>query len=422
MSKEIKVELICIGDELLNGRVSDVNGPFLAKFLYQKGLSLTNITICGDSLAQIQQTTEMAISRSQLVFITGGLGPTEDDRTKHCMAKIFKQECIVTELAEKITKDNYSRYGKEWQKGQNHYDMVPEHFIPQINHNGLAPGLIFTQQSPLGIQKILLAPGVPREFQNMVEKVFLPELLKEELCPDIANQQIIVKTHGIPEEKIYNECYPNLWKDFSQFGKVSSLPQSTGVNIVISLFNYSDFEKSLNSIKKYISNTPLSDYVWQYGDMSLAELIIERCEKKNQTISFSESCTGGLSSSKITDISGSSNVFLGSFVTYNNQLKIDLLHVKENSLKRYGAVSEEVALEMAIGALEKTSSDYSISWSGIAGPNGGTKDKPIGTLALGWAVKNGPSGSMMHFSNGSRQQLKNRFSEIGLMKLLKLII
>ena len=422
MSKEIKIELICIGDELLNGRVSDINGPFLAKFLYQKGLCLSNITICGDSLAEIQQATDIAINRSQIIFTTGGLGPTEDDRTKQSMATIFKKKLIATNEALTITKNNYIRYGKHWEEGQNHYNFVPENFKPQINYNGLAPGLIFTQDSAQGRQKLLMAPGVPREFQTMVKKVFLAELIKENLCPNQSNQQIIIKTHGVAEEKIFKQYYPNLWNDFSKFGKVCSLPQRSGVNIIISLYDNYDYQTTLTKVKGSIATTELDQYVWQYGDLSLPELIIEKCTKLNKTIAFSESCTGGLSSSKITDISGSSKVFLGGLITYENQLKIDLVNVNKSTLDKHGAVSEEVALEMALGTLNKTSSDFAISWSGIAGPTGGTEDKPIGTLALGWAVKGGHSGSLLHYSKGNRLQLKNRFSEIGLMKLLNLII
>ncbi|MBT7610506.1 MAG: nicotinamide-nucleotide amidohydrolase family protein [Bacteriovoracaceae bacterium] len=421
MSKELKVELIIIGDEILNGRVSDLNGPFLAQTLFKKGLLLNNITICGDSYKEIENTINHSINRSQLIFITGGLGPTEDDKTKQCLAKIFNKKLIASEAGEKVTKENYSRYGKEWILGQNNYNFIPEDFVPQQNFNGLAPGLIYTIKEKGKVQKLLIAPGVPREFQIMLEKVFLPELINEKICPDLAKKQVVIKTQGIPEEQIFTEAYPSLWNDFSVYGKVSSLPQISGVNIIVSLFDDIHYENALKAMQALVAETQLNEHVWQYGDLSLPELIVKKCTEKSITFSFSESCTGGLSSSKITNVPGSSSVFEGGFITYSNNLKTKYLNVKDETLKAYGAVSEQTALEMAEGTLKSLNTDIAISWSGIAGPGGGTLERPIGTLALGWACKNGISGSNIQQSNGTRFQLKNRFSEIGLRKLLSII-
>jgi nicotinamide-nucleotide amidase len=421
LSTEIRIELIIIGDEILNGRISDLNGPYLAKTLMQKGLILNNISVCGDSFKEIDQAVQYALARSRIIFITGGLGPTKDDITKTSMAKIFNKEMLKSKDAEHITIENYERYGKEWFPGQNHYNFIPTDFIPTQNFNGLAPGLIYVQESQLGAQHILLAPGVPKEFQQMLKEIFIPMLIKRNLCPDISKEQVVIKTSGIPEEKIFKEIYPKLWNDFSIYGRISSLPQRTGVNIIVSLHEDQNYDTVLSQIKNLILKNPLKDYVWQYGDLSLPELIIKKARDKNITFAFAESCTGGLSSSKITDVSGSSDVFIGGFITYSNELKVKSLDVSDQTLKKFGSVSEETVLEMAIGTLKKSNCDIAISWSGIAGPLGGTKEKPIGTLSLGWVSKDGESGTCIYHFKGDRLQLKNRFSDQGLMKLLSLI-
>ena len=434
MGMILRIELIIIGDELLNGRISDLNGVFLAKFLHKRGIELSNITVCQDSKESIQEAIQIAINRSHIILTTGGLGPTEDDRSKMVMSEIFEKKISKNDLAEKITIDNYQRYGRQWIIDQNHYDKVPEDFNPLPNLNGLAPGLSYQIPNKSKKQWLFMAPGVPKEFYNMLENTFFPFIaeeygLKNNLNEDSEFRQIAIRTFGVPEEKIFNQIAPNLWDDLSQIGKVSSLPQSTGVNIIISL-DYSQYEETkffdlktiyhekLQQVKSLVNKTDLKNSVWQFGDLSLAEKIIQLCQKKNLTFAFAESCTGGLASSKITDVPGSSESFLASYVTYSNEQKIKTLNVKESSIEKFGAVSIEVVEEMATSALKLTKCDYSIAWSGIAGPGGGSIEKPIGTLALSWAQKGMKPESTIIHSTGDRLSLKNRFADIGLLKLL----
>ena len=173
-------------------------------------------------------------------------------------------------------------------------------------------------------------------------------------------------------------------------------------------------------IRKIISKTELEPYIWQWGDLSLEELIIKTCIEKKITFSFSESCTGGFAGHRITNISGCSSCYLGSAVTYANEAKIAFLDVQEQTLKENGAVSIQTAKEMANGALKKFNSHIAISWTGIAGPNGGTKEKPVGSLALGWSSSNGHHDAEIVQYTGDRKWLKKRFSEKGLFKLLKI--
>ncbi|MCO4795159.1 MAG: nicotinamide-nucleotide amidohydrolase family protein [Bacteriovoracaceae bacterium] len=412
----MKVEFIGIGSELLYGRVSDSNGPWLASFCSEYGFELQGITICNDTKESITEVVMRGLNRSDILFISGGLGPTEDDMTKKVLSEIFKEKVEQSVIAEKIVASNYERLNKSWTPDWNHYHFIPTHFIPFDNPKGLAPGLGYKTENSM----LFCAPGVPKEFRSMVKDVFFPYIVEKTSFKAVTKKQITVRTHSVPEEVIFNELAPNLWKDLSKVGSLSSLPQTMGIDLVLTLPSDSNFENSLEEVKNIINKTELHKNVWQWGNISLEEFIIQTFNNQNLTFSFAESCTGGLSGHRMTDVPGSSSSFLGSCVTYSNSSKNSILNVPNKLIDQFGAVSTEVAKEMANGGLKKFDSDISISWSGIAGPTGGTKSKPVGTLALGWATKDGISGSEIFNYNGNRDWLKKRFSEKGLFKLLEL--
>jgi nicotinamide-nucleotide amidase len=226
---------------------------------------------------------------------------------------------------------------------------------------------------------------------------------------------------GVAEEKIFFELCPTLWSDLEKFGKVSSLPHTIGIDIVVSYHgDLSGHKKTEEEIKKLIQNSALATHVWQYGNRAVNEMVLELATALKSTFSFAESCTGGLVASKMTDLSGSSAVFMGGAVTYANEAKINLLGVKFETLENFGAVSIEVATEMAIGALQKFKTDYAVSISGIAGPTGGSIDKPVGTVVIGFATKN-KSGARKFLFPGDRIRRKERFSDMALLTLLELM-
>lgn len=412
----MKTEFIGIGSELLYGRVQDTNGYWLASWLHKKGITLQAISLCRDDKEELLDTLKRAMERSDLIILSGGLGPTEDDVTKNILADHFAKKINPSDKATEIVSENYKRYGKEWKPEWNHYHHIPEDFEVFDNPKGLAPGLGFKTKGKV----ILCAPGVPKEFRAMVEEAFLPWLLSQTSFETKETEQIVIRTHGVPEEMIFNKLAKDLWNDLSQFGSLSSLPQVLGIDLVLTLPHGSNKSEIENKIKEIISKTELESYVWQWGDLSLEELIVKTCNEKGITFSFAESCTGGFSSHRLTNISGCSASYLGSAVTYANEAKMNFLSVKKETLKEHGAVSVQTAEEMAEGAQKKFKADIAISWTGIAGPSGGTKEKPVGTLAVGWSSSNGHRGAEMVQYTGDRDWLKKRFSEKGLFKLLKI--
>lgn len=418
MTESLSVSMIIIGDEILNGRTTDLNGTWLTKYLFKRGLQLKAMRFIRDDVDEINNALTASLKDSDIVITSGGIGPTLDDKTKNTLANYFGKKIVESAEVANIVTENYIRFGRTWTKESNHYHFFPEDFVATPNPKGLAPGITYFSPE----KKLIMAgPGVPREFTEIVEQEFFP-LIKKHFSERFEdNFQTVIRTQGVPEEKIFFELCPTLWKDLENFGKVSSLPHTIGIDIVISY--HGDAQSHLvtqQKIKDLIMSTPLKDNVWQWGNVAIAELVFDKAKNKKCTFAFAESCTGGLTSSKITDLPGSSAVFHGGIISYDNSIKERVLKVKSQTLKDFGAVSIEVATEMAIGARELLKVDYAVSISGIAGPTGGTPEKPKGTVAIGFASKD-KSGAHLYLFPGDRIRLKDRFSDKALLTLLELM-
>lgn len=412
----MNISVIIIGDEILNGRTRDLNASWLSKYLFKNGINITSIRFIRDNVDEINQALKATLLESDVVITSGGIGSTIDDKTKNTIAHYFKKDIIERADVKLIVEKNYERFNRPWNPLLNHYHFFPEDFIATNNPKGLAPGIVYFDS--LNSKLVMSAPGVPNEFQAMVAEEFYPIIKKTFGNRVKENKQTIIRTQGIPEEKIFNELCPTLWKDLEFFGKVSSLPHTIGIDIIVS---YQCEENHQNAIKQLIEKSPLAEYVWHWGAESLPEIILKKAREKKISFSFAESCTGGLTSSKITDLSGSSEVFMGGVVTYSNDAKENILGVDKKTLNKFGAVSTETAIEMAIGAREKFNTDLAVSITGIAGPTGGSPEKPIGTVVIGFATKT-TSGASTFLMPGDRLRKKERFSDKALLILLVQII
>ena len=419
MLDSLNVSMIVIGDEILNGRTTDLNGSWLSKYLFKKGLNLSSLRFIRDDKTEINNALLACLEFSDIVITSGGIGPTLDDKTKNCLADYFGKKIIERQDVADIVTQNYIQFGRSWMPGHNHYHFFPDDFIATNNPKGLAPGIVYFDESNKKL--IMSGPGVPREFSEIVELEFYP-LIKKFFGNRLReNYQTVIRTSSIPEEKIFFELCPTLWQDLESFGKVSSLPHTIGIDIVVSYHgNAKVHEENQKNIKALIGKSALAEHVWQYGNKSIIELVLEKALELNKTFSFAESCTGGLTSSKITDVSGSSKVFMGGVVSYSNEAKVNLLAVKEETLEKFGAVSEEVAREMALGARSRFKTDFAVSLTGIAGPTGGTAEKPIGLVVIGFASKKKCGAKKFQF-HGDRIRKKERFSDMALLVLLELM-
>jgi nicotinamide-nucleotide amidase len=256
---------------------------------------------------------------------------------------------------------------------------------------------------------------VPKEFQALLTKHFSNLILP--LFPAQKNLALLnFRTWGVPEEKIFTELDPNLWRDLEKYGAVSSLPHVMGVDIGVTLTDSSN--EKIDAVKAIMQRSKVWSHVWSEGFSSLEEVIIREAKAKRLTIGFAESCTGGLCAHRLTNVSGSSEVFWGSVVSYDNSVKENIIDVNSESLKAHGAVSLKVAEEMALGTHKKLKTDLVVALTGIAGPGGGSIEKPVGTVCLGIASQRGVKSERFTFK-GDRETLKMRFSQIAFFKLLQ---
>ncbi len=407
-----KFALITIGDELLKGIISDKNGSWLGKRLTELGIGLGYQSVIGDDSILIHEQIRNLSETFDVIILSGGLGPTQDDITKHSLASLYESKITKNIDVYKMVDSHYKRVGKDFKNELNEYDLFPEFFTPLKNPAGLAPGLFYKDEKSK--TKIFALPGVPREFQEMFNQSVLPLLENDK---KITTERLLIRTFKVPEEKIFGVIDTTLWEKLSAFGKISSLPHIMGVDIGVDFFEHINWSESKEKIKLLLKDSPLLPHIWSIGSESLEQKIINLAKIKNLTIGFCESCTGGLTSSQITNIAGSSSVFMGSVISYSNDIKIKILNVNPQTLSEYGAVSEQCAIEMAIGGKKVLGVDYCVSFTGIAGPDGGTKEKPVGTIGIGIAGPDGTSSEVFHLK-GDRIQLKERFMKQGLHLLL----
>lgn len=413
----MNVELIIIASEILNGKILDLNTQWLAQFLLKNGIKLKLVTTIEDDPNEMYSAFKNAYERSDTVITSGGLGPTKDDLTKNIFSKFFNLKISRSQMAYDVVLKNYERFNREFIEEKSDYANVPELAVVYNNPSGMAPGLSYF----LNQKYFAILPGVPNEFQSMFEFEIFPHIQKLFFKQNKFYKLVTVKTKMLPESKIFSEIALGLWEKLEGYGQVSSLPHILGVDIgvQISADSESELKNKEEDVLNTILMTPLKNHIWHIGNLSLEEVIIKEATEKKITIGTAESCTGGLVSSRLTNISNSSAVFIGGIVSYSNQLKITLLNVLDTTLNKFGAVSKETVMEMSSGAKEKLGVNIAISLSGIAGPTGGTKEKPVGTLCLGWISKdNQPKAETFNLA-GDRVKLKERFSQIALYKLLE---
>lgn len=408
-------DLIIIGNELLNGKIQDLNTQTLAKSLLKKGIKLRKAHIVMDGTEDFGEIIDNIQKKSQYLFISGGLGPTLDDVTKNMLAEYFDFEIVENHKAYEIAKFHYHRGGREYDKELIHYHQLPHEFTPIHNPVGYAPGIHYATES----FKVFALPGVPSELEGMLEHVIIPEYIDD---GEFIIENITYKTWGVPEAKIFGELCPGLWQKLEAFGMVASLPHITGVDIGVSVTtnSHDELTKIKKKIHKIIMDSNIADNIWHIGNESIEEVIITEAKAKNLKIGFAESCTGGLCGSRITDVSGSSSVFWGSIVSYSNDVKMKTLEVTAETLKNHGAVSEQTAKEMASGVLKEMQVDIAVTTTGIAGPGGGSAEKPVGTVGIGVAYKDICKAKIFN-PKGNRKVLKRKFSDLAMMNLLRAI-
>lgn len=410
----MKIGLLIIGSEVLDGKISDLNTRFLSEYLRKNHFELMLQLTVKDNQTDIHQGLKFISNHCDVIVTSGGLGPTRDDLTKEMIASFFSKPISFSEAAQKVAETNYSRLNRPYPGKDHPYSLLPEGFLALNNCCGFAPGLY----AKFPEKVIFSAPGVPKEFQMMVNDYF-PSLIFSQNPDNGLIEVVNFRTRRVPEEKIFSEVDPELWDKLEAFGDVSSLPVLFGVDIGVKI--RAQTEEELQEKKQNVLTTfkksPAHSHLWHIGNEPLEEVIIKLGVKKKATFGFAESATGGLCSHRITSVSGSGDAFTGSVVSYDSKVKAHTLGVEQTSIDTYGVVSLEVAKEMARGLARELKVSIAISITGYAGPTGGTADKPVGTVCIGAYLNGEASAEKFQFS-GDREQLKARFAQAALMTLL----
>ncbi|MGQ9617732.1 MAG: competence/damage-inducible protein A [Candidatus Aminicenantia bacterium] len=409
----MRAEFIGIGSELLTYLKPETNSVYISQRLEEVGIRLAFKTICGDHEEDIISVLKTAGSRVQLIIITGGLGPTDDDLTRQAVSKFLGRRLIFKEdIVERIA-GRYRMRGREMPEINIRQGFVIEGAEVIPNPVGTAPGMWIEENS----FKMVVLPGPPSEMIPMFDSYVLPKL--RELSPYFMSREIL-KVAGLTETEVD-----------SKISEISMKAKNTSVSIlaspgIIEIHILSMSKKSVEEAFEWMEDTKnrikevLGENIFSEGE-SLEEIIGRFLKVRGETLAVAESCTGGLLSSKITDIPGSSDYYERGFIVYSNLSKIEELGVPEDIIKKEGAVSQQVAKIMARRVREISKTTYGIGITGIAGPTGGSEDKPVGTvhIAVSW------EGGEIHTKNyffGTRDQIKIQSSVKALDMLRRLIL
>ncbi len=399
----MKAELITIGDEILLGKVINTHTAYIGEKLGRIGVRLSQQIAVPDDREVLAEVLRQSLERCDVVITTGGLGPTRDDPTKSVLAELFH-----TRLArdEAVLKDLRERYGEDLPPVVLTQAEVPETAFVIPNSVGTAPGFIFEE----GEKKVVALPGPPNELKPMFESVVIPDL--EASLGDELFVEKVFRTIGIREAEI-EERVGNVLQEIPglSYGLVAH-PYQVDIRLFCMCATREEGERILRQGEKVV-NDQFGRAIFTRDDRSLEEVVGEMLRAGRKRIALAESCTGGLMSKRITDISGSSDYFEGAFVSYSNRWKEKLLGVSKQTLLAHGAVSEQTAREMADNVREKAGTDIGLGVTGIAGPTGGTKEKPVGLVYM--AISDGEKTRARKFNfRGDREWVRYRASQAAL--------
>ena len=426
----MKAEIITIGDELLIGQVVDTNSAWMAERLNEVGIALHQITSVHDDRQHILTAIEEAFSRADIVLTTGGLGPTKDDITKHVMCEYFHTTLVEDPRVREHIHILYQERPDVLNRLTATQWMVPACASILPNRVGSAPIMVFEKEakgeSLKAKGKVLIAmPGVPHEMQIAMTEQVIPYIRLKAKGDEARGErleagEIIHKTmllSGIPESSLAIRIEE--WENaLPSYMHLAYLPKDGMIRLRLSSYGEATAEEMNQQIE--LLRPLISDYLLATEDLPLETILGTLLKQHGQTISTAESCTGGRLAAALNAQSGSSAYYMGSVVAYDNSIKEQVLGVKHTTLEEYGAVSEQTVREMAEGVRALMHTDYAIATSGIAGPTGGTEDKPVGTVWIAWATPNGTYAKCFRLGT-LREQITQRAVTTALVHLIRII-
>jgi len=399
----MRIGIITTVDEIITGITADKNFNWASGVLAENGFDVTLQISVGDNIQEIIEAFGFCMKKCDAVIISGGLGPTPDDLTSEAASMFFGTKLQINELALKMVENRFTHRGREMKEIHNKQALLPVGSEAMENKCGTAPGFYFDNEGTI----FFFLPGVPKEYKEMLLDSVLPHLKKRFERSKIFGTRV-VKTFGLKESEVTEKLESINFEDIN-IGYRATYPE-----VHIRLSTYAGTKRLLDKklteavgrVREFVG-----DYVFSTSDETMEEVVGKLLRDRNQTISTAESCTGGLLSNRITNVPGSSDYFLRGYVTYSNEAKIEDLGVDKKLIDKFGAVSTEVVEQMAKGARERSGSSIGIGISGIAGPGGGTVEKPVGTVYIGLSHESGRIFSQRFNFYGNREEIKIITSE-----------
>lgn len=407
----MKIELVTIGDELLLGFTIDTNAAWLARELSAIGVEIVRRSTVGDDANQIVDAVRAALERTGAVITTGGLGPTSDDITKSAIAGLFGRKMRFDERIFAGIKARWESRNLPGPLPESNRTQaeVPEGAEILKNQNGTAPGIWIAETG----RWVAMLPGVPREMRGIFENELLPRLRK--LAPDAGVvRSLTLRTTGIPESSIADKIAP-VASELTDI-RLAYLPGVDGVDLRLTLREKS-FEAADQRLRTAAMKLrePIQRYVYGENSDDLAAVVLEKLRSQKLKLAIVESCTGGMLGARITAIAGSSDVFVGGTIAYDNAVKKKELDVAQSDIDQFGAVSEQVATAMARGVSARFGAGIAVAVTGVAGPGGGTDAKPVGFV---WIAVHGPKSKAQSFRfGGDRDEIRRRAAQAALAML-----
>ena len=403
------VDLVTVGTELLLGETVDTNAARLGRALAGQGFPIGHHATVADSDLDIRRAVEAALGRSQVVIVTGGLGPTRDDITRDAVATLLARPLAFDAAVWQGLVERLAGTGRTPSESNRVQAMVPAGGVVLPNRRGTAPGLWIDDERGL----VILLPGVPLEMESLLDEQVLPRLVERFGAAAVASRQL--RTAGIAESRL-GEILGPLEHDMQPV-TLAYLPEQAGVDLRLTAWQLpADQAVPLLDRAEATVRAAVGEFIYSEGRQDLAAVVLDQLRRRQLTLVTAESCTGGMIGARITAVPGSSAVYLGGVVSYADRIKIEQLGVAATTLAAHGAVSAEVAGEMARGVAERFGAQVALAVTGIAGPSGGSAAKPVGTVAFGWWVA-GELGTAVRHLVGDREQVRIRATQAALLGL-----
>jgi len=409
----MNAEIITIGDEILIGQIVDTNSAWMATELNAIGIKIVQITSISDDPEHLTEALDNARKRVDLVLMTGGLGPTNDDRTKDVLTRYFNSKLVSHAPTLEHIESMFKARGLKKIQLNADQALVPECCTVLSNQVGTAPGMWFNEGNVIFISM----PGVPFEMKQLMTDEILPRLTAINKKGKIVHQTI--QTIGIPESFLAQKL--EKWEEaLPEHIHLAYLPSPGLIRLRLSAFGDDEGLLSTevnNQVEKL--NKIIPDAIFGYGEVSISQVVGELLKSNNSMVAVAESCTGGMISHEITSVPGSSEWFKGAVIAYSNEIKEELLGVSSQTLEEHGAVSEQVVCQMAQGVRKIMNTEYGIATSGVAGPSGGSKEKPVGMV---WIAVAGPvdtTVSVYNFANNrERNIIRASLTTLNMLRLM----